>query len=118
MFRFILFLCLTFSLLDCQNGRYVHFNIKNETKLILDSLKIKSSGGSEIKSISLNSGKCKKLKLDMSHIPKHDGNYSIEFLSKGSQTIERFGYYTNGSPICFVYDLSIHHDTILIKEKY
>lgn len=118
MFRFIIFLCFTFSLLDCQNGRYVHFNIKNETKLILDSLTFKASGGAKILGNCLHPGKCKTLKLNISNVPKQDGNYSIEFLIGGNKTIENFGYYTNGYPISFVYDLKIQTDTILIKENF
>ncbi len=118
MNKFILLIFFSFIFLACRNKNTVYVNIKNETELILDSLTLRASGGAKILGNSLNPGKCKTLKLSMSSVPKQDGNYSIEFLIGGNKTIEHFGYYTNGYPISFVYDLNIQNDTILIKENF
>ena len=73
--------------------------IKNESKFILKSLIIKISGGSEMLCKDLRPNELVKLKLDMTGIPKIDGNYSIGYCINDSNVVHHFGYYTNGYPL-------------------
>jgi len=102
------------------SGKVADFEIINESKSIIDSVKISCSGTNyRNKSVitKLLPKERSKLTLNMNDVKKIDGNYFIEIFKKAKNTNKAFGYYSNGCPTNSIYKLIIKKDTILVKER-
>tara|TARA_B100000965_G_C19346804_1_gene649935 strand:- start:257 stop:604 length:348 start_codon:yes stop_codon:yes gene_type:complete len=110
---------MTLTLLgSCQNEIIAKFEIKNMTNETIDSISIKSfdhQRNSEF--IQLKSGESKSYWLDMTKLPKVDGEYLLTFRrNMTNKELKRFGYFTNGYPLEEVTNIQFKKDTILIKQ--
>jgi hypothetical protein len=56
--------------------------------------------------------------INMTYLPKVDGNYRLLFKSKSKNIDMHFGYYTNGYPGEKLTRIFIHPDTVIIKQEY
>ena len=116
----ILIICVLTLFYTCHNNKVADFEVINESKSIIDSVKISCSGTNyRNKSVitKLLPKERSTLTLNMNDVKKIDGNYFIEIFKKAKNTNKAFGYYSNGCPTNSIYKLIIKKDTILVKER-
>lgn len=111
----ILILLIYFSA-GCSDGVKIKMNVKNKLQFSIESIVLKTTGGSELFYKDLLPNELVELRLKMTDIPKTDGHYIIQYCIKDSTVVHHFGYYTNGYPLNIGYNIGIHDDTILIRE--
>jgi hypothetical protein len=100
---------------SCNNEIIAKFEITNKTYTIIDSLNISSFDYQINKNyINLKPGETKEYFLDLTDLPKVDGDYFLRFiyLDSNKKESERFGYYTNGYPLEKLIQIKISRDTI------
>lgn len=114
---FIFTLTLFYS---CQNEIKAKFEIKNMTNETIDSINIKSfdhQRNSEF--IKIKPGQMKTYWLDMTGIPKVDGDYLLTLKQENNhKEVTRFGYFTNGYSLEEVTKIRIEKDTIIIDQIF
>jgi hypothetical protein len=113
-------LTIVLSLLSCNDDYTVgaKFWVINLTDSKVDSINIKSNNQTaKSKFISLKNNESKAYFLDMTDIPKIDGDYNLVFNDgDGKQHLKTFGYFTNGYPSEDSTIISIYSDTIIINQ--
>ncbi|MCG8579173.1 MAG: hypothetical protein MI866_04620, partial [Bacteroidales bacterium] len=81
-------------LISCQRQIKAKFEITNKTNIEIDSINIKSfDHESNSNYIKLASGQSQTYWLDMTILPKVDGDYLLTYMDSTAKTI-RFGYFT------------------------
>lgn len=110
-------LVFCFWIISCNNDSSVEFEVFNRSTDALKNVQISCTGCKNKKYIELENEDWIKFTLDMSGIPKSDGNYTIEFKRKGKKESKGFGYYTNGYPINNKYKIVIWEKGVEIGEK-
>jgi hypothetical protein len=113
---FAVYFFLIYFTIGCNDRVNIKMKVKNDLQYNVESMVLKTSGGSELIYGNLPPNELVELRLDLADIPKTDGHYIIEYDIKDSSIVRHFGYYTNGYPINSGFDIGIQVDTILIKE--
>lgn len=113
--KVIIFILLV-SLTSCNSSVTVDFKIINETSSNLDSLYIEPNQKKQEKIIAIEPNGEVNYQIDMSHVQKTDGSYQIFYKMNNEQKFRDFGYYTNGHPSGYPFELKIKNDTIIIQE--
>ena len=108
------------SLISCDNRIKAKFEIINQTDYILDSINIKSfRHKANSNYLKLEPGESQIYWLDMTDLPKGDGEYLLTLKgNSGSIKRKQFGYYTNGYPLEEVTIIKIRKDTIIINQIF
>lgn len=106
------------SLISCQSKIEAKFDITNESEFVIDSLNIKSSDHHQsAEYLQLKPGESKKYYMDMTDLPKTDGDYLLSYRLMGRKVQQKsFGYYTNGYPLEEVTKINIKSDTVIIDQ--
>ena len=112
---FIIIFITTFC--ACQNKTLAKFEITNATTETIDSIKIMPDNNQN-HYIQLAPNSKVDYIIDMTDIPKVDGNYGLFYKFKNKQVIEHFGYYSNGYPAESLTKLYIYKDSLSIKPEY
>ncbi len=113
---FIIFVVVFFY--SCQSRIKAKFEITNETEMLIDSINIKSFvHNSNPNLLKLESGQSQLYWLDMTNLPKVDGDYLLTYRDSILKTI-RFGYFMNGFPMEKVTKIKIEKDTVIIDQIY
>jgi hypothetical protein len=103
-------------LASCQREIKVKFEVMNLSDQTIDSICVKSSNQDEqFNFIHLEPGEQKTYWLDMTGLPKQDGNYALTF--KRNQPVKEtkhFGYFTNGYPLEQLTVIRIEKDTVIL----
>ena len=112
---FFLPLLLTLTLLfSCSKPNQIEFIVENDTETQIDSVRVYPSGYDMGYYHTIQSGKNQSIVVDMSDIPTHDGDYTLEYKIKSDTLNEvKFGYYTNGFALEDRITISIQQDSIL-----
>ena len=120
MKRNIFILLLISSLISCQFENTAKFEITNLTEFKVDSINIKSSNHeSSADFINLAPGEKEFYNMDMSKLPKVDGDYRLSYkMGNGMIKYERFGYFTNGYPLEEITNIFIDLDTVIIDQVF
>jgi major membrane immunogen (membrane-anchored lipoprotein) len=116
-----LFLLATLILLiSCDSDIKAKFEITNQTNSVIDSVNIKSFDHLSNQSfITLKVGESKIYWLNMTNLPKVDGDYLLTFKkNQANKEIKRFGYFTNGYPLEEITKIQIDKDTVLIDQIF
>lgn len=114
--EFILFVVVSFC--SCQSNLKAKFEITNETKILIDSINIKTfDHNANPKWIKLKSGQNQLYWLEMTNLPKVDGDYLLTYRDSILKTV-RFGYFSNGFPLEKVTNIIIKKDTVIIDQIY
>ena len=116
-----LFLLATLILLiSCDSDIKAKFEITNQTNSVIDSVNIKSFDHLSNQSfITLKAGESKIYWLNMTNLPKVDGDYLLTFKkNQANKEIKRFGYFTNGYPLEEITKIQIDKDTVLIDQIF
>ena len=95
------------------------FSIKNLTGVVIDSIHIGASGlnyENPKRLVRIGHEELNNINLNLSGIPREDGNYQITIYKENSIKKHPFGYYSNGSPLSNRFELTIETDSILVKE--
>lgn len=114
----ISFLISILTLVSCDNRIIANFEISNETKFKIDSLKIEPTVSLNERFIAINPDATVKYEVDMTEILKTDGSYRLTYIQNGKTLIKNFGYYTNGYPIEDLIKIKVLNDTILFNSKF
>ena len=120
----ILLTILTLILLgSCQrNIRDIKakFEISNMTDQSIDSINIKPfDHESNSNFIHLEPGESQVYWLEMTELPKVDGDYLLTFKrNQNNKQIKRFGYFTNGYPLEEITKIQIEKDTVIIDQIF
>lgn len=113
---FIIFVVVFFC--SCQSSIKAKFEITNETEILIDSINIKSFDHNDNPNwIKLKSGQNQLYWLDMTNLPKVDGDYLLTYRDSVLKTV-RFGYFTNGFPLEKETNIKIKKDTVIIDQIY
>jgi hypothetical protein len=105
----------------CDNKIIAKFEITNQTEEQLDSVFVKTADNTQLLDyISLKKNETKTYFLDMTNLPKVDGDYILSYNVTNDETSKqvRFGYYTNGYPEEEVTYLEIKTDTVVINQVF
>lgn len=116
----IIILTLITSIVSCQNEINAKFEITNKTYNTLDSINIKSFDHKlNTNFLNLEQGETQIYFLDMTELPKVDGDYLLTFKENPTNTkLKRFGYFTNGYPSEEVTKIEIRKDTVIIEQQF
>lgn len=118
MKKFFFVIILFFSINSCTSSRHeVNFEIKNNTYDPIFNLNI-SNGFNQYKIDTVMPKTKNSIILKFKNVPKHDGGYSLNYVSKSLKTHKNFGYYSNGVPFGSMYSIEILKDTLIIKETF
>lgn len=112
-------ICSLIMFYSCKNEKKSKFQVFNNSKSKIDSIKISCSGtGYKSKSVinKLLANDSLTLTLDMNNIERVDGNYFIEIFKDSKNTNKAFGYYSNGVPMNCIYRILIEKDTVIVRE--
>ena len=110
---FILLISTTST--SCQKEIKAKFEIANKTDLIIDSINLKSYDHNQTSDyLKLQPGESKIYLMDMTDLPKVDGNYLLTYKIDKIKMYERFGYFTNGYPLEDITIIIIEFDTVII----
>ena len=112
-----LIITLVCGLISCNNKPSIKFEVTNKSIDLIKNVQISCTGCQNIETLEFNDKNRIKYRLDMSSIPKTDGNYKIVFYRDGETESKAFGYYTNGHPINSKYEILILEKNIEIKEE-
>jgi hypothetical protein len=117
---FLNIFAITLIIVSCNYSVKAKFEITNKTNRVVDSIGINSSGHKENSNfITLKPEETKTYWLDMTDLPKIDGDYLLTF--KGSEkyytVYKRFGYFTNGYPLEEKTKIKIYNDTLIIFDQ-
>ena len=104
-------------LLSCKNDTIAKFEIVNTTKERIDSFHILPANSKD-NFIQVEPNEKISYDINMTDVPKVDGNYQLSFKSKTKAVFIPFGYYSNGYPMESITRIIIHPDTVLIKPEY
>ena len=114
--RFTIIVASMAFLISCQREVKAKFEITNNTDNVIDSINIRSfDNESNPNYLRLTSGQCQTYWLDMTNLPKVDGDYLLTYKGYMYKTI-RFGYFSNGSPMEKVIKIKIENDTVIIEQ--
>tara|TARA_B100001778_G_scaffold317526_1_gene305287 strand:+ start:338 stop:712 length:375 start_codon:yes stop_codon:yes gene_type:complete len=115
LYQFLLVASIVLT--SCEADIEAKFEITNHTNTTIDSINIKSFDHSPNENfITLEAGESKVYWLNMSNLPKVDGDYLLSYKqNKNSSKIKRFGYYTNGYPTEKLTEIEILGDSIIIN---
>lgn len=108
-------------LTSCQNEIKAKFEITNRTNTVIDSINIKSNDHNNTSDfIKLEKDESKIYFMDMTDLPKVDGDYLLSFRPQNTGVVrfERFGYFTNGYPLEDVTKIIFETDTVIIDLIY
>lgn len=97
-------------------GIKAKFEISNMTDQSIDSINIKPfDHESNSNFIHLVPGESQIYWLEMTELPKVDGDYLLTFkLNQNNKQMKRFGYFTNGYPLEEITEIQIEKDTVII----
>ena len=112
----IALLCLII-IVSCKNDTIAKFEIVNTTKERIDSFHILPANSKD-NFIQVEPNEKISYDINMTDVPKVDGNYQLSFKSKTKAVFIPFGYYSNGYPMESITRIIIHPDTVLIKPEY
>jgi hypothetical protein len=118
--KYFLYIISILLLSSCSSEIKAKFEIENKTNHVIDSINIKSFDH-ERKSqfIKLEPDQTETYWLDMTELPKVDGDYLLTFKrNRTNKEIERFGYFTNGYPLEEVTKIRIEKDTVIIDQIF
>jgi hypothetical protein len=118
--KYCLYIISILLLSSCSSEIKAKFEIENRTNYVIDSINIKSFDH-ERKSafIKLEPDQTETYWLDMTELPKVDGDYLLTFKrNRTNKEIERFGYFTNGYPLEEVTKIRIEEDTVIIDQIF
>ena len=118
--KYFLYIVSILLLSSCSSEIKAKFEIENKTNFIIDSINIKSFDH-ERKSqfIKLEPDQIETYWLDMTDLPKVDGDYLLTFKrNENSKELKRFGYFTNGYPLEKVTKIQIEKDTVIIDQIF
>jgi len=120
MKRNIFIFLLVLLLISCQFDNTAKFEITNLTEFKVDSINIKSSDQEPTEFyLRLMPGEKAMYNLDMSDLPKVDGEYLLSYkIDNGIVEYERFGYFTNGYPLEEITNIFIDIDTVIIDQVF
>lgn len=118
--RILLTILILIFLSSCQSEIKAKFVIKNMTDNTIDSINIKSFDHENNSNfIQIKPGDSNIYWLDMTDLPKADGDYLLTFKRNHTYTeMERFGYFTNGYPLEEVTNIRIEKDTVIIEQLF
>ena len=109
---------LVFCLMSCDNKNGIELIIHNESKEMIDSVRVWTSDRkATIKLSDIKTGEKKSGFLDMTKISKTDGDYILRVNSNGTFKHTNMGYYTNGSSLDETIDVFVTNDTITYIQK-
>jgi len=110
-------LLLTLSLLlSCSKSDQIEFIVENDTDVQIDSVRVYPSMYPTGYFHTIPSGKEQSIITDMSDIPAHDGDYTLEYkLQEEDLNQVTFGYYTNGYALEDRITIEISKDTIIYR---
>lgn len=114
---FIGLIILLFS--SCGKNKKTVISIKNNSGLIIDTLKITYGTEKENKEYlikNINSGDKINTVFDM-NLKGIDGGYFLEVFQNKKKIEKYFGYYSNAIFKNYIYDLKIKKDTLLIEKN-
>ncbi len=118
--KFVISIVTLVFFTSCQNDIKAKFEITNQTANLIDSINIKAyDHQANPNYLKLESGQSKTYWLDMTDLPKVDGDYLLTY--KDKKLINRrvrFGYFTNGFSLEKVTKINIQEDTVLIDQIY
>ena len=112
----IFYFLFMYIAIRCGDTVNIKMKVKNELQYIIEEIVLKTNGGSELLYKDILPNELIELRLDMTDIPKTDGNYIIEYCINDLNVVRSFGYYSNGHPINNRYEIGIQKDTVIIKE--
>ncbi len=118
--KYFLYIFSILLLSSCSSEIKAKFEIENKTNFVIDSINIKSFDH-ERKSqfITLEPDQIETYWLDMTDLPKVDGDYLLTFKrNETSKELKRFGYFTNGYPLEKVTKIQIEKDTVIIDQIF
>jgi len=118
--KYFLYIVSILLLSSCSSETKAKFEIENKTNFVIDSINIKSFDH-ERKSqfIKLEPDQIETYWLDMTELPKVDGDYLLTFKrNETSKELKRFGYFTNGYPLEKVTKIQIEKDTVIIDQIF
>ncbi|WP_162428517.1 hypothetical protein [Pontibacter pudoricolor] len=113
MKKALLFLILG-SFASCQSETKATFVITNESEEVLDPVRVKSEGHDhKTAKIKLQPGEARIYLMDMTDLPKVDGEYLLTYrFEKTGEKKTRFGYFTNGFQYEDTIKIFIKPDTV------
>ena len=104
---------------SCRSDIKAKFEITNQTGNSIDSINIISfDHQTNPNYLSLEPGQSQTYLLDMTDLPKVDGEYLLTYKGKELKVRKRFGYFTNGFPLEEVTKIKIQKDTVIIDKIY
>lgn len=116
--KYFIYIIAILLLSSCSSEIKAKFEIENRTTHIIDSINIKSFDHKRNSQfINLEPGEIEIYWLDMTELPKVDGDYLLTFKrNRTNKVIKRFGYFTNGYPLEKLTKIQIEKDTVIIDQ--
>lgn len=112
-YKIVCFLLVLIVLQSCIAKQGTNFEFVNQTNLVIDSLELSTS--TKVSTVNIGTvhpGRKVSLRLDMSEEDYVDGNYKIDVFAGSSISSFRFGYFTNGSPLEEIVEITYWGDSV------
>ena len=119
--KIFLIIVATMLFISCDSDIRAKFEITNNSEFTIDSLNIKSFDHEQTsENISIKPNERKIYFMDMTNLPKVDGDYLLSFKrgKNGIKEVKRFGYFTNGYQIEKLTKIKIESDTVIFDNIY
>ena len=114
MKKFIQIGTLFFIICSCTD-KSPTIRVVNKSERVIDSVRIKNSGGDQLKFDNINKGTSIEGNLVFTERTTNDGGYFVQIYSNGVSRNKTFGYYSNGTPLDRSFEITINENDIMVK---